>query len=385
MVARCTLFTQKRKMIKSSVISLFLDLVSIPSPSGKEKAVGKYIQDYLKKNGITAVFDKTGVLNDSNSGNLVATLPGDPTVPSILFVTHMDTVETGEKVIKPIINKGKIFTDGSTILGADNKASVTSLLETLVEVHTWENHPTIYAVFSTREEKGTMGASMLMLNEKVDYVFVVDGIGPVGTVVHKALGHLPFTVIIHGKAAHAAIEPEKGVNALNVAANCLLNLPLGKSTSGSTCNIGKISGGVGTNVVPDSIIMEGEVRAFTQKEIDKNMDNLEKIIKNVCLKYKASYTLSKHPEEGAPIFNTASTNPIISIAGKAAMNAGLQYSIEIGSFTCEANFFSAKGYPVVSICRGGKMPHSTEESTTVGEIKKLKTLLKNLIRVCINP
>lgn len=372
-------FRQEEKLKMNNLTRLFCQLVSIPSPSGKELAVGNFIKNYLKNINIEANYDSTGKINQSNAGNLIARLKGKKGLPTLLFVTHMDTVESGETAIKPVVIKNKIKSNGATILGADNKASVASLLEALKEISAWHNHPTIIAVFSTKEESGQMGISLLNIPEKIDFAFNIDGKGPVGSYVYKALGETPFKVEIIGKSAHAAIEPEKGVNAIKTAALIISQMKIGRSKEGNALNIGKIVGGKANNIVPDEVILEGQMRAFTEKNLAKGLVTIEKAISTVCKKTGCSYKFIANLEERTPPFSFSINHRIVKIAKDATKSLGLPFSLNKGYFTCEANFL-AKKYPVLNICRGGKMPHSKEESITIKELNLLNTLIKQLVK-----
>lgn len=369
--------------MESKTVDLFCKLVSIPSPSGKELDIGKYIKSYLNKKNIAAHFDKTGKVNLSNSGNLIAKLKGNKGQPILLFIAHMDTVETGKEIIIPKINKGTITSKGETILGADNKASIACLLEALGEIYTWDMHPTIIAAFTTREERGKMGASLLKFKEEIDYVFNLDGSDSLGDFVYQTLGEIPFEIKLIGKAAHAAVEPEKGINAIKAAALLITLLNIGKDKKGNVLNIGKISGGRANNIVPDEIILEGQTRAYTKKDLDKNLANIEKTIKDVCKKTGCYYIFSKRPEEGAPPASISKKHKIICVAERAAKTLNFPFSLHKGSYTSDANFLNI-AYPTLTVCRGGKMPHSQYESITIKELIKFKRLILELVKQSIS-
>ena len=357
---------------------LFLELIKVPSPSGSEKKVAELIQQKLKQLGLASNFDQAGAINGSNTGNLITTLKGSKNQPTILFVAHIDTVETGDQLICPIIEGDTIKTDNSTILGADNKASVACLIELLSKVKEWEERPTIVAAFTTREEQGQMGVSLLKLSQKIDYAFNLDGKGEIGGFAYKALGHLPFELEIIGREVHSAHEPETGINALLVASQIIRKLPLGKTKSGNVLNIGKIESGKATNIVPGYAKMQGEIRSFTQKGIKQQLENVTRITEKICQKYGARYKLLTKEKEGAPVFNGQKNSQISNVAKKACEKLGLTPNIFAGTFTCEANFLSQMGYPVLNVCRGGLMPHSKEESIKVSELDQLLKLLVSL-------
>lgn len=365
--------------MEPDLVSLFLKLISVPSPSGRELNVGKVIKLYLKNKGISAYFDKTGRVNGSNSGNLIAEVKGLPNLPTILLVTHMDTVEDGVAVVEPVLTRGVIKSDGRTILGADNKASIAALLESLQEVKKWKNKPTIIAVFTTQEEKGQMGVSLLKLKQKIDYTFNIDGQGAIGGFSYKSLGQLPFKIYIHGKKAHAATNPEKGKHAILAASLFISKLKLGKNNTGETVNIGKISGGLASNVIPDFVELEGEVRSFDEVGLITKLAKVKSTLEAACDKTGCSYQVITNRVDQVPPFNTSTSSKIINIAKKATKNLILPFALSVGSFTCEANYLSKMGYDVLNVCRGGKNAHANNESIKVEELINLKKLIIELV------
>jgi len=171
---------------QKAIVAIFCELVKIPSPSGNEQEVIRFIKHYLAKYGIKSYSDNVGRKIDSNSGNLIAKIGHKK--PILLFVAHVDTVEDGKKKIRPIIQKNRITSDGKSILGSDDKAGVAALLEALKELRQERSPPTVIAVFAIREESGVMGVKLLKLKEKVDFAFDIDGSYSPGKFIHKALG-----------------------------------------------------------------------------------------------------------------------------------------------------------------------------------------------------
>jgi tripeptide aminopeptidase len=360
------------------VANLFCELVAIPSPSGKEFAVGTFIKQLLEKNGIHAEFDNSGSLNDSDSGNLIVRLTGAKP-QTLLLTAHMDTVETGERAILPKIENGVIKSDGTTILGADDKGGVAPLIEALKELSKADDRPSIVAVFTTREESGRMGSSVLKLPEKVDFAFVLDGSEPIGSFVYQTLGEIPFTLIIIGKAAHAAAAPEKGVNAMTAAAKMICQLPVGKTENGKILNIGKIKGGTGNNVVPDLVEMEGQVRAFSGAEIADIFVEMERVIKIVCGETGCTYQLIKDVAKSVPPSSLPQDHAIVQIARRSAEEVHIPFVLEKGYFCTEANFLGLQ-YPTISVKRGSSGSHSFEESISIEALVTFKQLILSLVK-----
>ena len=210
-----------------------MELVAIPSPSGHERVVGEQIRDWLSEDRVQAGFDRAGAVNGSDAGNLIATVPGAAEAPTYLFVAHMDTVEAGTRPVSARLGRdGVISSDGQTILGADNKAAVAAVMRLCAAAAQIPvaARPTVVAAFTCCEEHGKMGASLLdeSLLQRVNCAFCVDGSRPIGTVITRALGQTVFSFTIHGRAAHAAANPEAGVSAIRVASEIVAALPLGR-------------------------------------------------------------------------------------------------------------------------------------------------------------
>lgn len=369
------------KQQKEELTDLFCELVRIPSPSGKELAVGHYIQTWLQTVQLTSTFDQTGSINDSNSGNLSTVVKGTNGQPTLMFVAHMDTVEIGDTPVKPkVSSSGVISSEGDTILGADNKASVACLLLALAQIQSWETRPTVLGVFPSREETGKMGISLYKPNQKVDYVFTVDGNEPVGNFVYKALSHTTFTIDVFGTAAHAG-NPVNGRNAIVAAAEFIRRSPIGIDSNGATMNIGNISGGAGTNVVPDNIHMNAEIRSFQSQGNQQRFKQLDKIKTQV--EKDTGCRIEIQPGESLPPLSVSTQSPIVELAKKATKNQGLQFNLLEAHYTLEANFLAQMGYQVLNMTRGSRAPHSKEENITQDELLAAYNLILAVCKASI--
>lgn len=354
----------------------FCELVAIPSPSGMELDTAEYIRKYLERHRMKPYFDNSGKYNNSNSGNLIVEIPGRG--EAVLFTAHMDTVEDGNNKINPIIKGDLIKSDGTTVLGADNKGSVASLLEALAEYRKRKNRRTIIAVFSTREEQGSMGIEFLKLKERIKFAFVLDGLETHECFIVKTLGQTPFTIELYGLESHSAFAPEKGINAISAAALIISKLKQGRDERGGTLNIGSISGGGAINVVPDYARIDGEVRGYTERQIDDKLRYVEEAVVGVCRKTKVRFRFSRNDEEGSLPFKVKSKS-IINFAERGARSAGLNLDFVSLSACTEAGFLSRMGYNVLGISMGGRFPHSKDESISIKTMYKLKELLLKLM------
>jgi len=226
-------------MNKQRLINTFKKLVQIDSPSLKE---GKIV-DYLQKE-LTAIGLKPRAAGRPNGGeakNLIVELPGKG--PRVLLNAHIDTV-THKGQIQPVEKKGYIVSVGKTILGADDKAGVAAILEILRSIK--ENklaHPNLRIIFTVAEEIGLVGVKTLPKSLlKADFGIVLDG-GDLFAVVNKAPSQVNLTAAIIGKAAHAGIHPEQGINAIKVASEAIAKMKIGRIDKETTANIGMIEGG----------------------------------------------------------------------------------------------------------------------------------------------
>jgi len=386
----------------ASVTQLFLELVAVPSPSRRERVVGELIREWLAGHGVTSAFDEAGAVNGSDAGNLIATVPGAAGAPTYLFVAHMDTVETGTPAITPRVGQdGVIRSDGQTILGADNKAAVAAVMRVCAAAaETPEGErPTVHAAFTCCEESGKMGAGLLApeLLADVDSAFSVDGAKPVGTVITRALGQTSFAFVIHGRAAHAAANPEAGVNAIAVASAIVSALPLGRQPGGGSVNVAAIVGGsvvdrltlenlaaggveaalhsALTNSVPDRALVRGEVRGYSEQEMEDTVRVITDTIARVCDARGAGHEWIRDRSRMVPPFPHAADSRARALVQAAATRVdGLRVVLEERQATLEANYLAAST-DVVALASGSRDPHQVSESIPVAELERLEALL----------
>jgi tripeptide aminopeptidase len=182
---------------RDRLVRTFLDLVAIDSPSGHEERIGQELERRFSACGTSVVRDM--------AGNLVATCAGTRG-ETFMVSTHMDTVGT-DVGIRPIVGgDGVIRTDGSTILGADDKSGIAACLEllTLFGAHPEWHHPTIEFVVTVGEEVGLVGSRQLDVGQlRSTHGFVLDTAGAVGSITYWAPTAVDLTIWVHGKKAHA--------------------------------------------------------------------------------------------------------------------------------------------------------------------------------------
>ncbi|MGA9857979.1 MAG: M20/M25/M40 family metallo-hydrolase [Solirubrobacteraceae bacterium] len=399
-----------------SVTDLFLELVAVPSPSGRERTLGELIGSWLSERGVSGAFDAAGAVNGSDAGNLIATVPGDAGTETYLFVAHMDTVESGTPPVRPCLYEdGVIRSDGQTILGADNKAAVAAVMRLCAAAAALPvaGRPTVVAAFTCREESGRMGASLLdpSLLARVDCAFSVDGSRPIGTVITRALGQTVFSFTVHGRAAHAAANPEAGISAVRVAAEVVAALPLGRRPGGGAASVAAIAGGsiidrlspaaiqqlgvgpeadgpatvtaalgaAATNSVPDRALVRGEVRGYSVEEIEATVGLIHDAVSRVCAEHGATFDWVRDRGRMVPPFPGPGPRAMELITRAVGAVPGLSLVQEERQATLEANYLAADT-DVVAVASGGRDPHQRSESIPAAELDRLEALLLAIVR-----
>jgi tripeptide aminopeptidase len=343
----------------------FQTLLQIESPSKKEGKLAYYIADIFEALGYRCFFDKSSENTGSEVGNLIVKIPG--TLPSnpIFFCAHLDTVGPCENP-KIIFDKGVYRSDGKTILGADDKSGIAILIEIAkVLKENVFNHPPIEFIFTTCEEIGLFGAKYLDLS-LVDAKegFVLDSENPT-EIINAAPSSYQFQIEIKGKSAHAGLEPEKGINAIQIISKVIADLPVGRIDEETTMNIGIINGGNYVNIVPDYAFAKGEMRSHKEEKLT----NLQKTIQDQLNKVIALYPKI---EEGIPsgkvkfervfkAFNIPLDDPLCKLVQKAGEKLGLDITFKRREGGSDANVFNEYGLKCLILGTGMQKVHTTEE------------------------
>jgi tripeptide aminopeptidase len=146
------------------LIELFTRFVTIDGVSLAERNIADAATGVLVSAGIHVQEDSSGTNRGGNAGNLWCFPPGfDRNQPALMLTAHLDTVLPTAN-LKPIVGQGKITSDGTTILGADNRAGLSVLTNLLLTVSDGKI-PTrnFFVVFTIAEEIGLLGADGLDL------------------------------------------------------------------------------------------------------------------------------------------------------------------------------------------------------------------------------
>ena len=347
---------------KERMLAEFKEVVAVPCHSLQEKLVFELLRAKLEVLGFTVEEDDAGEKLGGNCGNLWAFLPGNKTgATSVLFSAHMDGCEPcgGTTVVQ---KDGYLYSDGTTILGGDDKSGVVGILEgvrMLVEENA--EHGDIQILFTIAEEGGVNGSRCMDRSKlKAEVAYALDGEGAPGEVVIGAPGQYKWKISVHGKTAHGGVEPEKGINAIMIAAKALAEVErYGRIDEETTCNVGIIGGGVATNVVPDLVVIEGDVRSRNNDKLEAVREEVVSTICNAVEKFGGKVTAEVEHKYSGFFIDTNST--VVKLAERACELYDLPLDITQTGGGSDANFFNTYGVPCVILGTGMKNVHTVDE------------------------
>ena len=371
---------------KERILAEFKEIVALPSHGLRERQVCDLLTAKLRALGFATKEDEAGVALGGDCGNLWAELPaslGYENAPKLLLTAHMDTVEpsSGATVVE---KDGVLYSDGTTTLGGDDKAGVVAILEGVrMILEQGLPHGPVQLLFCICEEGGVNGSRCMnkaWLN--ADAAYALDGEGPPGTVEIGAPGQYKYKIDVLGKKAHGGIEPEKGINAIMIAAKALAAVKhYGRIDEETTCNIGLIAGGVATNVVPDLVTIQGDARSRNDAKLIALKDELVDTIVSAAEKFGGRTKVTVE-HKYAP-FSVAEDSKTVALVKKACALCGLTAVCRLTGGGSDANFINAYGVPCVILGTGMSNVHTTEEFLRKEDLENSCLLVYSLLRAAV--
>lgn len=367
----------------------FLTLVQIDSLSRREGRVAVHLREELRTLGASVSFDQAGEAVGGEVGNLIARLPATrPGVPPFLLSAHMDTVGPGEG-IKPVVEGDLIRSDGTTILGADDKSGITIICEVLrILTEGQIPHGEIEVLFTICEEVGLLGARHLdasRLHARIG--LVLDSSNP-DRLIHRApaANRLDFT--IHGLEAHAGVAPEKGINAIRIASEAIAAMRLGRLDDETTANIGLIQGGIATNIVPNRVTVHGEARSHDEAKLKAQTDHMIRCFHEAAARHRV--TLDGVSSRGSVTAEVRRDYDrlaipedarIIRLVRQAARHLHREITLWRTGGASDANILYAKGIEVANLGTGQREVHTVNEHLLLSEMVRSAELVLEVIRL----
>lgn len=362
------------------LLNEFLELVQIDSETKYETEIARVLKQKFTDLGLEVIEDDTTAVTGHGAGNLICTLNGTKEgVDTIYFTSHMDTVIPA-KGVKPSIKDGYVVTDGTTILGADDKTGLAVMLETIKVLKEQSiEHGTIQFIITVGEESGLVGAKALDPSlVKAKYGYALDSDGKVGNIIVAAPTQAKVAAVIHGKTAHAGVAPEKGVSAITIAAKAVARMPLGRIDEETTANIGRFQGGTQTNIVCDHVEILAEARSLIPEKMEAQVKKMQEAFESAAQEMGGKADVEV--QVMYPGFKFGEGDLVVELARKAAAKIGRSCELLHSGGGSDANVIAGFGIPTVNLAVGYEEIHTTNERMPIEELEKLGEMVIALIQ-----
>jgi len=350
------------------MLDRFARLCEIASPTGQERAVADAVLAELRGLGLQVQEDRAAEPARAGAGNLIARVPGKRD-DWVMFASHLDTVPQ-DGSIEVVLDQGVFRSRGETILGADNKAAVTVLLELAARHAERPAAMGLELVFTVAEEDGLRGAKELDLESlRSPFGFVLDHASPVGEIVTAAPTYKRLAADFQGIEAHSGIRPEDGRSAIQAAAAAISAMKLGRLDDETTANVGVIGGGTASNVVPGRCRVDGEARSLDDARVSDTVGAMV----DAC-----TWAASEHDcdvdvqvTEMFRGYRLASGARAVIVARAALERCGVEPHEGATGGGSDANAFSAAGFECVLLANGTEANHTPDESVAADRIVQM--------------
>jgi len=361
------------------MLDRFLELVQIDSESGNELGMCERLMAELRTiPGAEIRTEASGDFYKTNGYNIIADIPGTLPGEPILLSAHMDTVVPGNG-IKPQVRDGVVYSDGTTILAADDKCGITEILEAVESIkEQGKAHRSIEIIFSVGEEQGLYGARSIDTSKlKARQGYIMDTGGAPGKIVACQPGQYSFFVTITGRRSHAGNTPEAGISAIQVAAKAIANMKLLRVDELTTCNIGEIHSQFPTNIVPETLTLKGEARSRDVARLEAQMEHIYKCFEDACAEAGASFEFEKTLKYQA--YKMEDDAPVIAEISESLRRLGVEPSIQGAGGGSDANIYNQQGMQCVVLGNGMREGHALTEHLFIAEMDLAAEVLYDVL------
>jgi tripeptide aminopeptidase len=355
----------------NETLDLFLELAALRTPPGEERPAADLVGRYLHDLAVEVEEDDAGGVVGGDTGNLLARLP--PTIDGgipIFLCAHLDTVPPDGE-LRPVVEDGVVRNAAGTILGADNKAAVASMLAAAATILR-ENRPHagVELLFTPKEEVGLRGAYAFdhtRLAARLGYVY--DQAAPIGQVILGAPTQRSLHVRFHGRPAHAGMVPEEGRSAVAAAARAIADLRLGRLDDETTANVGLVAGGTARNIVPEWCTFEAEARSHDERKLG---DLVQEMLDSVTFAAQAGdCEVETRIEESYRAYRFRRDDPPVRLVSDALRRVGVEPTYALTGGGADANVFNERGLPCVNVANGMAEIHTPDEHIAVADLERM--------------
>lgn len=369
--------------------NLLIELIRIDSLSRRERDIALRLKRDMQELGAEVWIDDAGDKVGGNVGNVIAHWPGTlPHARPFLLSAHMDTVAPGEGVV-PILTGTILRSDGRTVLGGDDKSGVAIICEALRALR--ENHVAcgpVDVVFTICEESGLIGAKCLdvkRLRARTGLVLDSDSVGFLFT---RAPAANRFEIEIRGLEAHAGVCPERGISAIQVAAEGIARMRLGRIDGETTANIGLIEGGVAVNIVPNSVIVRGEARSHDENKLAAQTEHMIRCLQEAAAAHEVTVSEQRHRasvearvDRDYDALNVSDDSALVRLVHQAGKNLGIEVQTQATGGGCDANVFNKKGLEVANLSTGMRDIHTVNEWLDLKDLYVSAAMVLEVVRL----
>jgi len=353
---------------ENRLVQQFVDLVKVDSETKFEGAIYEVLKGRFTELGLSVTVDDAGAKIGHEGNNIFVIIEATEDAvdqPTLLFTCHMDTVTPGVGIKPQIDEDGYIRSDGTTILGSDDKAGIAALIEAIQVIQ--ENkmsHARIQLVITIGEESGLLGARAIdPARLEATYGYALDSNGDIGDIAVAAPSQASIQIEIFGKSAHAGVSPEKGISAIQVAAKAISKMPLGRIDEETTANIGRFEGGGPTNIVCDYVKLFAEARSIVQHKLDAQVETMKQAVEETVAKFGASANFESNIVY--PAYNHDDNTAVVKLASEAITAIGKTPRTFHSGGGSDANIFNGLGVPTVNLAVGYEHIHTKNEQIKI--------------------
>jgi len=369
--------------------ALLLELIRIDSISRRERDIALRLKRELESMGAEVQIDDTGEKVGGNVGNLIARFHGTAFAAlPLLLSAHMDTVVPGEGV-RPVIEGDMIRSDGTTVLGGDDKSGLAIICEVVRSLQQHKiPHGDLEVVFTICEEVGLLGAKHLDTSRlKARYGLVLDS-DDVGCLFTRAPAADRMEFRIHGLEAHAGVCPEQGISAIRVASQAIGRMRLGRIDHETTANVGIIQGGLATNIVPQMVLVKAEARSHDEAKLQAQTEHMQRCFEEAAAAARVELNGVRHAarveaeiQRDYPKMAVPDSSTIVRLVMEAAKNLGYSVRTMATGGGCDANIFNGKGVESANLGTGMQAIHTLNERLNVQDLYKAAEIVFETVRL----
>jgi tripeptide aminopeptidase len=364
---------------RERLLAEFIRFCEIESPSGRERGVADALIEELGGLGVEVEEDDSAARTGSDSGNLLARIPGPEAAPTVFLCAHMDTVPL-DAPVEVVSDNGLLTNRHDAILGADNKAAVVTILGAVRRLLRDGTPPAgMELLFTTGEELALNGAKAFDMSElSADFGYVFDHATPIGEILVGSPTYYSVQARFRGQAAHAGLRPEAGHNAIAAAARAIAAIRIGRLDDETTANVGRIEGGTAANVVAERCSVEFEARSLDAERAGQVVSEMVDALSEAASDSECDVETSV--ERLFQGYRLPRTAPPVEVAAAALREHGIEPSYVATGSGSDANVFIPAGLTVVNLANGTERNHQPDESVTLEALETMLEVTVSLVR-----